>query len=141
MTLMSLLLLKLGSLQTLPLLNYLMLFLVDSPSLTLFVHGRQNGFESGTAEGVEHESPEAANRDAEGVAGFYPSPTGSGGNVLEICANWCILEHKSLLKLLGQIQINIAFITTSVRFNLIVHNLFFSQGRLALITFNFHKTR
>jgi len=35
--LMSLLYLKLGSLRTLPLLNYLMLFLVDSPSLTLLI--------------------------------------------------------------------------------------------------------
>jgi len=29
-----------------------------------------------------------------------------------LCANWCILERKSLLKLIGQIHINIAFMTT-----------------------------
>ena len=51
------------------------------------LHGRRNGFESGTAEGVEHEPPKVANRDAEGVEGVEfeegvsPSPTrGSGGN-------------------------------------------------------------
>jgi len=54
-------------------------------NIILLYHGRRNGFESGTAEGVEHEPPEAANRDAEGVDGFSPSPTrGSGGNFLEI---------------------------------------------------------
>jgi len=35
-------------------------------------HGLYNGFESGTAEGVELEPPEAANQDAEGVDGFSP---------------------------------------------------------------------
>jgi len=33
-------------------------------------HGRQNGFESGTAEGIEHETPKAANQDAKGVEGL-----------------------------------------------------------------------
>jgi len=95
-----------------------------------------------TAKGVEHELPEAANGDVEGVDGFYPSPQGVWGKYFRnLCANWYILERKSLLKLIGQIQINIAFITTSVRLNLIVHNLFFSQGRLASIKFNFRKTR
>jgi len=54
-----------------------------------------------------------------------------GKSFRNLCANWFILECESLLKHLGQIQINIAFITTSVHLNLIVHNLFFSQGRLA----------
>jgi len=34
------------------------------------MHGRRNGFESGTAEGVEHEPPLTANRDAKGIEGM-----------------------------------------------------------------------
>jgi len=80
---------------------------ISSRQLRRPIHGRRNGFESGTAEGVEHEPPEV-------VTFFFRN----------LRANWCILERKSLSKLLGQIQINIAFITTSVRLNLMVHNLF-----------------
>jgi len=99
---------------------------------SLTAHGRRNGFESGTAKGVEHEPPEAANRDmSKASTGFPPHQQGGlGGNFFRNpCAN-CILERKLLLKLLGQIQINISFITTPVRLTLIiVHNyLFFSQG-------------
>jgi len=57
----------------------------------------------------------------------YPLPNKGvcGKFFRNLCANWCILERKSLLKLIGQIHINIAFITTSVRLNfIIVHNLF-----------------
>jgi len=51
--------------------------------------------------------------------GFPPPQQGGRGEFLRnLCVNWCILERKSLLKLIGQIHINIAFITTSVRLNL-----------------------
>jgi len=39
-------------------------------------HGRRNGFKSGTTEGVEHEPPETANRNAEGVDEFSPHQQG-----------------------------------------------------------------
>jgi len=90
-------------------------------------HGRRNGFESGTAEGVEHEPPK--NRDAEGGEGVwtkvFPLPTRGSGGVTPVkiygnpCADWCIFERKSLMKLLGH-KSNIAFITMSVRLNLMI---------------------
>jgi len=75
--------------------------IVKLPKIFPDSHGRRNGFESGTAEGVhDHESSKAANRDAEGVEGFSPSPTRVWGKIFRnLCANWCISERKSLLKL------------------------------------------
>ena len=76
-------------------------------------HGRRNGFESGTAEGVEYEPPKVANRDVEdsGVwGGVFSSQQGGPGVIpadiffRNLCVNWCIFECKSLMKLTGQIK-------------------------------------
>jgi len=75
-------------------------------------HGRGNGFESGTAEGVEHEPPEAQTGMPKASTGYPPHQQGGLVEFFfrNLYANWCIFERKSLLKLLCQIQINIAFI-------------------------------
>jgi len=97
------------------------------------MHERRNGFECGTAEGVEHRATGGGERRCRRRRRVFSLTNKRvwGKFFRNLCANWGILERKSLLKLLGQIQINIVFITTSVRLSLIVHNL--CAGMTALL--------
>jgi len=96
--------------------------------------GRRNGFEMkvGRLKASSKCRRRRRTEILEGVEGLSSSPTRPGvwGKLFRnLCANWCILERKSLLKLIIGRCILIAFITTSVRLNfMIVHNLFLVRG-------------